>query len=223
MKIQSFLTISFLVFFSCTYVAPKQSETSSSSGGGDIVIDAATSGSGGLGGNNGDSGMVVGSSSGFGGSYCAPSIEICNGKDDDCDGKVDNSTSDSGAYCGFSGTLWIGSHDGLCNYGKMECLNGKLECLYDPVMPELCGDMLDNDCNGKADENCPCIGNEMLQCYSGNPDAIGIGNCKWGSSYCNNGMNNGVCSSFTPQMSETCNLKDDDCDGVIDNVSGGCP
>ncbi|UQA57589.1 MopE-related protein [Polyangium aurulentum] len=73
--------------------------------------------------------------------------EICNGKDDDCDGVADNGNP-GGGTCD-TGQL------GLCGVGSQDCVNGKLVCSQ-PNQPvaEVCGDKLDNDCDGTTDEGC---------------------------------------------------------------------
>lgn len=204
------LSILFLLsIFSCTYTPPTKSNTASSSStssSGEILIDG--------GGGNGGFGTTV---------SCYLFQEICNGFDDDCNGLVDDLTIDSNSVCGYEfSPYWVGSHDGVCNYGYTACIDGKLNCVYTLPVTEMCGDMLDNDCDQKIDENCSCNGTEITPCYSGNPSVIGTGVCKWGTSACDNGINDGVCVNFIPQSTEICNQKDDDCDGKVDNVIGGC-
>ena len=91
-----------------------------------------------------------------------PTDEVCDGLDNDCDGKVDEGLG-LGEPCG--------TDEGLCSKGKLECLNGHTVCSGEkgPTL-ETC-DCQDNDCDGKIDETsssepiCPgsaeCV---MCQC-----------------------------------------------------------
>ncbi|PNU18791.1 hypothetical protein C2E25_15780 [Geothermobacter hydrogeniphilus] len=77
----------------------------------------------------------------------SPATETCNGRDDDCDGLIDN-VSGIGTICGV----------GVCSGGVMECGVSALVCSTGPggsndqSSVEIC-DGLDNDCNGVVDES----------------------------------------------------------------------
>ena len=51
-----------------------------------------------------------------------PGAEICNGKDDNCDGKVDESYPEEGKAC------TVQDKKGPCGQGKQGCSSGKLVC-----------------------------------------------------------------------------------------------
>ncbi len=76
----------------------------------------------------------------------APTTEICNGRDDDCDGSTDN-VSGIGSTCG--------TNTGECSAGTLMCDTTAmtLECGggYVASSPEMCNH-LDDDCDGSRDE-----------------------------------------------------------------------
>jgi hypothetical protein len=81
---------------------------------------------------------------------CTPTgAETCDGKDNDCNGLVDDGALPGvGDSCGASDV-------GECMMGSQACQGGALVCVG-AVGPatEYC-DNLDNDCSGAADEMCP--------------------------------------------------------------------
>jgi hypothetical protein len=131
-----------------------------------------------------------------------PAKEICDGKDNNCDGVVDE-----GCQCTYGATRSCGSSVGTCKKGVQTCLaNGWTVCMGG-VKPtaEVC-DGKDNDCDGKTDENV------TRTCKN---------SCGSGTQTCNSGLW-GECSSPKPAI-EVCNGKDDDCDGLTDeNLTKSC-
>jgi len=139
----------------------------------------------------------------------APSIERCNGLDDDCDGLYDEDWPAKG---------------GVCEVGVGTCArSGVLDCdpadAAGPVVcnvqagspgPEECNGQ-DDDCNGLTDEDWPSKGSVC---------DVGVGVCKRTSVViCNANDPSGpaVCG-ITPGTGtpETCDSLDDDCDGLTD-------
>ncbi len=115
--------------------------------------------------------------------------EVCNNKDDDCDGKIDEDVREK-CY-------------GACGVGERVCKRGVWgPCSSPPVRgKEICNGK-DDDCDGKVDEDLvrkcppsgPCGVRKSVRCIKG----------KWES-----------CSGVkTPP--EVCDGRDNDCDGQID-------
>ena len=80
-----------------------------------------------------------------------PSPEVCNGLDDNCNGQIDEGNPGGGAACN-TGLL------GICAAGTMTCSGGSLVCQQNnQALPqEICGNGLDDNCNGQVDEGCGC-------------------------------------------------------------------
>ena len=66
---------------------------------------------------------------------------------------------------------------------------------------------------------CPCDPSKDKQttCYSGPPGTVGKGFCQAGTRSCVNGKFTSCVGEVVPQP-EVCNLADDDCDGIIDDL-----
>ncbi|MBU49782.1 MAG: hypothetical protein CL920_13905, partial [Deltaproteobacteria bacterium] len=87
-----------------------------------------------------------------------PSEELCNGKDDDCDGQVDEQWPEQNAAC------TIPDKKGVCAEGKSLCKDGQLDCQTDvkPASKDSC-DGVDDDCDGEIDEGCAqCVPTKLL-------------------------------------------------------------
>jgi len=80
-----------------------------------------------------------------------PCQEVCDGHDNDCDGETDEGLSVGTTRCG----------EGACAAeGEYVCLDGEWVDTCEPLDPgaaEICGDAIDNDCDGVEDEDCFCV------------------------------------------------------------------
>ncbi len=127
--------------------------------------------------------------------------ELCDGVDNNCNDEVDEGLGETS--CG----------DGICATTAPNCLFGKpnpcLPLIEPGVVTEVC-DGLDNDCDGAVDEE--------------------LGKTTCGAGACEHVIDN--CADGQPQFcdpfeggapSETCDGKDNDCDGEIDEDLGVSP
>jgi len=131
-------------------------------------------------------------------------MEVCDNMDNNCDGQTDEVSALGTCALVGNGRCQVG--------GGPRCMNGApLSCPTQGnanlAMPETCNN-IDDDCDGQTDNmgTCPMVGNG--RCAQG------------GMARCTNGVaatcpTSGNMALATP---ETCNLQDDDCDGVTDNL-----
>ena len=136
-----------------------------------------------------------------------PTEEVCDGKDNNCNGAVDDGlhapTADKNmGVC----TGQIKNCDGI--HGWVEPDYYSIIGNYETVESNCDG--LDNDCNGAVDENCTCENGKTQPCESD------IGVCESGTQTCNNGSW-GDCENQITGTAEVCNGLDDDCNGYIDD------
>ena len=124
---------------------------------------------------------------------CVAPAETCNGRDDDCDGAVDN-----GFACAAGAT---GTCTTTCGSTGTRTCSGTCAWSACAVPAETCNGRDDN-CDGRTDEGC---------CSTTTPCTTTCGSS--GTTVCNTaGMPTGCRAP-----AETCNGRDDDCDGAIDN------
>ena len=76
--------------------------------------------------------------------------ELCDGRDNDCDGTADDGNPGGGGSCDTG-------QPGICAAGTEQCQGGTLVCANDSAPePEQCGTGIDEDCDGSIDENDEC-------------------------------------------------------------------
>jgi hypothetical protein len=137
---------------------------------------------------------------------CSCQVEACNGVDDNCNGQTDESDPRFGQDC-------TSSNLGACAAGKFtRCSAGQIVCtpqVEAGTQVETCNN-IDDDCDGVVDNN-------MTDARLGVDCAVSgkSGECAKGKVICVTG--NAVCGQIILPTTETCNGKDDDCDGVVDN------
>ena len=89
-----------------------------------------------------------------------PVDELCDGKDNDCDGEVDNGNPEGGAVCG--------SDVGECEEGVETCVDGDIVCQGEKAATDEVCDGKDNDCNDAIDDGLPEDGFEVNEaCTNG--------------------------------------------------------
>jgi MYXO-CTERM domain-containing protein len=134
-----------------------------------------------------------------------PAQEVCDGKDNDCNGVPDDPAELGHERCGA----------GICVHTGPSCKLGKLNpCEPRPAAPETCNG-LDDNCNGTVDEACTCRDDVSLPCYSGPRYTLGVGPCAEGLRTCVAGQWSACEGQVTPGI-EYCNRVDDNCDGTVD-------
>ena len=94
-----------------------------------------------------------------------------------------------------------------------------------PGSGELCGDAVDNNCNGRVDEDCSCAEGAYRRCYEGPAATVDVGWCQYGVQNCLDGVWT-ACDGQRLPVLEVCDGADNDCDGDPDdgvtNACGAC-
>jgi hypothetical protein len=152
---------------------------------------------------------------------CQPVAELCNGKDDDCDGLVDEGF-DVGATCSVGVGACARSGVKVCTAS-----GAGTECSAVAGAPaaETCN-QLDDNCDGATDEGLAdcCVPAATRAC------GVAVGICQVGTETCSGSGawgaclgTNGLPVTLPGTVAESCNGLDDDCDGQTDEPDAtGC-
>lgn len=167
----------------------------------------------------------------------------CDGIDKDCDGVGEKFVDSDGRItiigenqcrCVLGTQVKVGSSVGTCVQDLLECQSDAdggtsfvLKRSGRAPMTDVCGNSLDEDCDGSVDNGIATNG-EACACVPGVVTSCGFNNegiCRTGSQTCNGGAWGPCIGAVLPLGQETCNGQDDDCDGDVDedfNVGDVC-
>ncbi len=170
--------------------------------------------------------------------------EVCgDGKDNDCNGKVDCDDSTCNCSCkpGTSQSCYTGptgtENVGLCKGGTQACSTlGQWGPCSGEVLPsatEQCWMSIDANCNGMmgcqdAACGCVCTPGAMQNCYGGPAGTEGVGPCHGGMQQCNSMGQWGMCTGQVLPVPETTTQcmsgTDSNCNGEVgcDDAACGC-
>ena len=177
--------------------------------------------------------------------------DLCDGRDNDCDGNVDNGSD--GADPVAPGQCATGQ-PGICARGERACVDGNVVCLpeqqpvaeacdrrdndcngiIDDGLVNACGgcgetpaevcDGIDNDCDGQTDEDSqPALCPENQTCFEGDCRQNCNGNeCVNAGEYCtDNGLCLQPCVGVECAFGQECNPQNLECTDPCDGVD--CP
>ena len=155
-----------------------------------------------------------------------PTLELCDGIDNDCEGGTDEGLIYADLLLGARTVGQPCSGRGACGGGTVECgVNLRATCSTlgngsaSEAEVERCNG-LDDDCDGLSDEGFAWHGVALGQ------KCDGVGNCGSGVVVCSpdlSGPSHATCATLgdgtaSQANSETCNGQDDDCDGETDEA-----
>lgn len=150
--------------------------------------------------------------------------EWCNDIDDNCNGKTDEDCdADSDGYCDANAVI-VGK-PAICKKGGGDCDDTKVG--LNPGAKDLCGDNIDQDCDGKTDN-----GEDTPGCtdffFDGDKDGFGSfdNKCLCAAGGLFTAVQSGDCNDssadINPAKVEICgNGVDDNCNGAQDEQDGG--
>ncbi len=154
--------------------------------------------------------------------------ETCNGRDDDCDGSVDEDATDA--------STWYADADGDgygAGAGTSSCVapSGMVETGTDcddkdptisPAASEICSDGVDEDCDGLVDDDDDSLDTTTASMWYVDADSDGFGGEEAPACTQSSGtvIVGGDCddedNTISPATPEQCDGIDNDCDGRVD-------
>jgi len=156
-------------------------------------------------------------------------VEVCDDVDQNCNGQINEATADANAQC----SDFCPTKDclGTCTFGITQCIGSVLVCVpgVTPTL-DIC-DGLDNNCDGTPDEDFD-FDNDPQHCGDCNTSCVGtfphaLAKCEQkqckidvcDSDYGDLDANLAGCElcPVRPVRAESCNGKDDDCNGIVDD------
>lgn len=165
--------------------------------------------------------------------------EICNSIDDDCDALIDDSDS---SVTGQKTYYADSDADGFGNPSstKLTCssqipsgyVTNNTDCndadrKVNPNAQEVCNS-IDDDCDAKTDDADPSVTGQFT--YFVDADKDGYGSASTTTDSCSltapsgfsaeAGDCNDADSTVNPKVTETCDSRDNDCDGLVDDADG---
>ena len=152
--------------------------------------------------------------------------EICDGIDNDCNGKTDETCDeDKDGYC--DATAVIVGKTKACKYVGADCDDGNPK--IHPGQPEICGNNIDDDCDGYTDSGATDAVGCNLFYEDGDKDGVGTFNsqCLCAPAGIFTATIGGDCddtkANVSPVAVEVCDALDNDCNGIIDDPGAqGC-
>jgi RHS repeat-associated protein len=137
----------------------------------------------------------------FGPGPCQSSDTTCDGKDDNCNGSVDDGYVAATTNCGVGACARTGTSSCVSGAVQSNCTAGT------PAASDTTCNGVDDNCNGTKDEG-----------YAAVATNCGVGACaRTGTSSCVSGAVQSNCTAGTPAASDaTCNGVDDNCNGTKD-------